>query len=406
LVRWLGLIWLLVRLFPFSMSIWSALPIELQHLILALVAYDDAPTARSLRLVSRDTNVLVLPIIYRNVLIETISDLRVTRIMAPPSSALHRLKNENYDPPRILSTYNTASLALVLPESLPSIENALARVGAVFSRIRYLAITSRNLSANAFWLRENCVKPKHIMLLHHGSPRPVNWRDKIFSQTTHIFTSSLDSHGRSTFADLSDLTHLAVSTHSELAENKIQDIARKLEWLLHPDTLPNLKILVLGITRFPYPPVRRIYTHLFIDPSAHEQYIRLLARWWTHLQVCLGHSKFHVLPDPIHPREEWDTWINSTSPDIWQRAISYRGQYSNSVVFEPRAVEVDDAHHVNVIDLLQTDDDTPLILDSPNARSQSSPKVDWEIDLIQREGYRESESLDPEEAGEYVTMGF
>lgn len=76
------------------------------------------------------------------------------------------------------------------------------------------------------------------------------------------------------------------------------------------------------------------------------------------------------------------------------------------MVFEPRAVEVDDAHHVNVIDLLQTDDDTPLILDSPNARSQSSPKVDWEIDLIQREGYRESESLDPEEAGEYVTMGF
>jgi len=75
------------------------------------------------------------------------------------------------------------------------------------------------------------------------------------------------------------------------------------------------------------------------------------------------------------------------------------------VIFEPRAVEVDGAHHVNVIDLLQTDDDTPLILDSPNTRSQPSPKVDWEIDLIQREGYRESESLDPEEAGEYV-MGF
>lgn len=65
-----------------------------------------------------------------------------------------------------------------------------------------------------------------------------------------------------------------------------------------------------------------------------------------------------------------------------------------------------DAHHINVIDLLQTNDDTPLTLDSPNARSQSSSKVDWEIDLIQREGYRESERLDPEEAGEYVTMGF
>jgi len=68
-------------------------------------------------------------------------------------------------------------------------------------------------------------------------------------------------------------------------------------------------------------------------------------------------------------------------------------------------VEVD-AHVINVIDLLQTDDDAPLALDSPNARSQSSPKVDWEIDLVQREGYRESERLDPEEAGEYVTMGF
>ncbi|KAF5357109.1 hypothetical protein D9756_006830 [Leucocoprinus leucothites] len=395
------------------MSLWSALPIELKRLILELVARDDLNDARWLRLVSHDINVLVLPIIFQNVLIESIPDLLgVTRTIAPPPTALHRLRDRILDPPRLLSTYNTISLALLLPENLPSIENALARVGAVFSRIRYLAITSRNLSSNAFWLRENHVRPTRIMLLHHGSPRPVNWRDEIFRDTTHIFTSSIDSHGRSTLSDLSNLTHLAISTHSELPDDKIRCISRKLEWLLDPDTLPNLESFVLGIQQFPRPPPERVCGHIIIDVSARERYTYLLTRWRTHLQVCLTQSKFYVLPDPLYPREEWEHWINSDPPDIWQRAMSFREKYPNSMVFEPRPAEghylADYWLNMIEIDFLQTDeDDPPLTPQKQNSHSRLFSKVDWEIDLVQREGYRESERLDPGEAGEFVhSLGF
>ena len=56
------------------MTVW---PVGLQHVILALVA----PWSRSV-------NVLVVPIIYRDVVIESMGDLRVTEIIAPPSSGL------------------------------------------------------------------------------------------------------------------------------------------------------------------------------------------------------------------------------------------------------------------------------------------------------------------------------
>lgn len=404
------------------MSLWPALPVELKRLILELVACDDANAARSLRLVSHDINILVLPIIFHDVLVENIADLlSVTRTISPPPSALHRLRNRIPDPPRLLSTYNTVSLALLLPESLPSIENALARVGSVFSRIRYLAITSRNLSSNAFWLRENQVRPTHIMLLHHGSPRPVNWRDKIFTHTTHMFTSSLDAHGRSTLADLStNLTHLAVGTHSELVEDKIRCIADKLEWLLDPDTLPNLQSLVLAIQHFPHPPSERICPHLIVNYSPRGRYTDLLMRWRTQLQCCLSSSKFYVLPDALYPRDEWDSWIYSDSPNIWRRAMFYRDRYPNSIVFEPRPpevnrhmdymlrmIQVDLLHQTSpsVVTVEDVDDDSPpLTPEKQNSRSNFFSKVDWEIDLVQRPGFRESERLDPGEAGEFVHM--
>jgi hypothetical protein len=410
------------------MSLWPALPVELKRLILELVARDDPNDARSLRIVSHDINVLVLPIIFHNVVVENIADLlSLTRTIAPPPSPLHRLKNHRIlDPPRLLSTYNTASLALLLPESLPSIENALARVGAVFSRIRYLAITSRNLSSNAFWLREIGVRPSHIMLLHHGSPRPVNWQDKMFRHTTHMFTSSLDAHGRSALADLSaSLTHLAVSTHAELGDEKIRWIVDKLEWLLDPDTLPNLQSLVLALDNFPHPPPERVCGHLVIDYAARERYIDLLTRWRTHLQFCLSSVKFYILPDPLYPRDEWENWIHADSPNIWQRAASYREKYPNSIVFESRPTEdryVDYWLSMIQIDLLQNttsassissvavvggvddDDSPPLTPENQNSRNRLFSKVNWEIDLVQREGYRESERLDPGEAGEFVHM--
>ncbi|KXN82308.1 hypothetical protein AN958_02740 [Leucoagaricus sp. SymC.cos] len=403
------------------MSLWPALPVELKRLVLELVARNDINDARSLRLVSRDINVLVLPIIFHSVVLENLPDLfTLTRTIAPLPTPVHRLRNRTpVHPPRPLSTYNTASLALLLPETRPSIENALAGVGAVFSRIRYLAITSRNLSSNAFWLRQNRVRPTHIMLLHHGSPRPVNWRDRIFSQTTHIFTSSLDSHGTSTLSDLSNLTHLAVSTHSEIAEDKIRYIVDKLEWILFdPDnTLPKLDALVLAIERFPHPPPERVCGHLVVDFLARERYMNVLTRWRTNLQQCLAASRFYILPDPLYPREEWDNWIHSSSPhhsqDIWRRAIAYRARYPNSIVFDPRPAEV--KHHMDYwfsmieVDLLHAEDDSdgspsPSLPPLPPEKTSLFCKVDWEIDLIQREGYRESERLDPGEAGEFVHM--
>lgn len=395
------------------MSLWPGLPIELKRLILELIALDDVNHARSLRLVSRDINVLVLPIIFNSIVIENVNDFNaVTRTILPPPSLLnYRLKKKKPDIPRILSTYNTTSLALLLRESLPSIENALASIGPVFSRIRYLAITSRNLSSNAFWLRENNVHPTRIMLLHHGSPRPVNWRDSIFNQITHIYTSSLDSHGRSTLSDLSNLTHIATSTHAELSDDKIRYISQKLEWLLDPDVFPQLQALVLALERFPRPPQRPPCGHLIIDLTARERYNNLLTRWRTHLQHCLSSSKFYILPDPHSPYTEWQNWIHTNSTDIWIKAISYREKHPNSTILNPQEPELkhylDQWLNIFQIDLLQSDISSHSTPVSKKCHIRRLTKIDWEIDLVQREGYRESERLDPGEAGEFEhVLGF
>lgn len=398
------------------MSLWPALPVELKRLILELVALDDINDARSLRFVSRDINVLVLPIVFNNIIIENIDDVvSVTLTILPPPAIHHKLRSRKPDPPRVLSTYSTTSLALLLPDSLPSIENALAGVGSAFSRLRYLAITSRNLSSNAFWLRDNYVRPTHLMLLHHGSPRPVNWRDTILRQVTHLFTSSLDSHGRSTLSDLHNLTHVAVQTHTELSEDTICYIADKLEWLLDVTVFPNLQALVLALDRFPKPPQHCKFTISYPqDTAARERYLILLSRWRINLQFCLSSCKFYILPDPRCPQTEWENWVHRDSQDIWCRARSYREKYPNSIVLDPREPEIrqdlDQWLTLIQVDLLQFDVSPPSssVSDTKSYRKRRYPKIDWEIDLVQRDGYRETDRLDPEEAGEYehVLGGF
>lgn len=459
-----GLAWF-VFLHLHTMSLWPALPTELKRLILELVAAHSDHLARQLRLVSKDINILVLPIIFRAVAIENIHDLLATAntILPPPS----KFRKSSSQIPRLLTTYNTAALALLLGESLPSIENALASIGPIFSRLQFLAITSRNLSNNAFWLRQNRVRPKRFMLLHHGSPRPVNWRDPIFSQVTHIFTSSLDSHGCSTLADLPNLTHIAATTRAELSEDRIRHIAHKLEWLLDGAAFPNLRSVVLALDRFPRPASRT-------DISARERYTAVLTRWRTSLAKCLASSRFYILPDPNPPMAEWDTWINgrpsssrlfysASSDDVWSKAQEYRDKYPNSTVLNPRegsfrrycldnlmkSVHINRRssdsnttshhHHSNSssssssstssvpfpIYLSDDDeeDDDPSYLENylsssdhhpsspsppPSKRCRNNNKnrkrytrVEWEIDLVQRDGYRDSDRLDPEENGEF-----
>lgn len=401
----------LASLCSYSMCLWSTLPVELKRLILELVALDDINNARSLRLVSRDINVLVLPIVFHNVTIEHITDLTtVARTILPPPSPHHKLKNKNPDPPRLLSTYTTASLALLIRQSLPSIEDALAAIGPAFSHIRYLAITSRNLSSNAFWLRANNVRPAYVMLLHHGSPRPVNWRDPILSRVTHLFTSSLDSHGRSTLSDLTNLTHIAVNTHAELPEDKIRCISEGLEWLLDADAFPRLQALVLALGRFPQPPHYGTISYLN-DATVQGHYTTLLSHWRTHLRLCLASSKFYVFPDPHQPHNEWENWIHGDSPDIWEQAASYRAKHPNSTIFDPREPEV--THDVDhLLRLIQVDflqfNGSLSAPEKTSCRKRRLYRVDWEVDLVQREGYRETERLDPEETGEYehVLGGF
>ena len=85
------------------------------------------------------------------------------------------LKSKLHIIPHLLSSYKVDTWVLVVNDWCPSIELALASVGPVFSGLSKLAITVRNLSSNAFWLRQRPIYAKVVFLIHYGSPHLVNF---------------------------------------------------------------------------------------------------------------------------------------------------------------------------------------------------------------------------------------
>src|SRR5258708_12568523 len=157
-----------------SPETWANLPLELIREILFILAMLSEQNARDLRLVSSDVNVLVLPLLFRNISINKTKDVaRLTTILLPKrKNHIPALKSRLHVIPRPLSTYKVKSCILVINDRRPSIEESLARIAPVFCSISNLAIPPRNLQAHGYCLTRPPTHPKLIMLLHSSSPSP------------------------------------------------------------------------------------------------------------------------------------------------------------------------------------------------------------------------------------------
>ncbi|KAG6907617.1 hypothetical protein DXG01_008194 [Tephrocybe rancida] len=332
--------------------VWSQLPIELTREIILYLASTDDRTARNLRLVCRSTNVWVLPLLFRSLTFTTPEHITRFASILLPKRKLHipALKSDLHNSPRALSSYSIESLALVVNTRLPSVETALANVALAFSRLKNLFITSKNLSSNGHWLRRYPIRPTTMMLLHFGSPHLVNYKDPIFQSVTHLYTSTLAGYRGSHVTDLPQLTHLAVHTRLDHPPEVIVSIA--IDFLSILEAAPQLKLLVFTLDAEDIDDVR-------ID------------QWVTLLASRIKDSRFIVLPYFRHPRMEWEGLLRE-QPNVWERAVAYMA--------------------------VKKDEDTCKIIrymaeEMRNLRAekawlaQHKLRVNWEIDLVQREGY-------------------
>ncbi|GLB42466.1 hypothetical protein LshimejAT787_1104810 [Lyophyllum shimeji] len=334
-----------------NIAVWSRLPIELTREIILCLASTDTNEARSLRLVSRHTNVWVLPLLFRTLTLTT--QEQVTRFASTllPKRKLHipALKSNLHNFPRPLSSYTIESLALVVNTRLPSVENALANVAPAFSRLKNLAITGQDLSANAHWLRQHPIHPPNMMILHFGSPYLVNFRDPIFRCVTHLYTSTLDGHRGSFVADVSQLSHLAVHTRLDHHPEIMSLIVERFLYLL--DNMLQLQLFVFVLDSDDGP-----------EEKSNE--------WMAALTPCLDDKRFIVLPHFRDPRMEWEAMLKGQN-SVWDRALAWRDIRQRG---DPREIL---EYRNEVMDEFRSEKRRLLEKRHP---------VEWEIDLVQREG--------------------
>ncbi|KAG6884892.1 hypothetical protein C0993_007401 [Termitomyces sp. T159_Od127] len=273
------------------------------------------------------------------------------------------LKSNLHTVPRALSSYSIESLALMVNTQLPSVETALASVAPAFSQLKTLYITSRNLTSNAYWLRRYPIRPTTIVILHFGFPHLVNYQDPIFQCVTHLYTSTFVGYRESYVTDLPHLTHLAVHTRLQHPPETIMSITTEFRRVL--ESAPCLQLFVFTVDEDDVP-----------AETVHE--------WNTALELCIEDRRFVVLPHFRDPRMEWEGLLRG-QPDVWERALAW-------------------------LTVMEGDEDEALrCRAAATQRLQADrawlagikPRVDWEIDIVQREGYTPFEG-DPTENREAV----
>lgn len=349
-----------------SSEVWSRLPIELIREIILYLGSTSSQIARALRLVSRSTNVWVLPVLFRTLTFTTPDHITRFASTLLPKRKLHipALKSNLHTFPRPLASYTIESIALVVNTRLPSVEIALASVAPAFARVKNLVITGQNLSSNAHWLRQHPIYPKQMMILHFGSPHMVNFREPIFHSVTHLYTSVLFGYRNSSMVDLPQLTHLAVHTRTHPLADVAGEVVDQIRKTLQAMGQLQLFVLVLH--------------------SDANQGI-----WMRILEPCLADAKFVLLPYFRNPRMEWQGMLEDRN-SVWDRARAWRG-----VGYRDLYVKI--LQRETILTVLRSEE-TCL-----EQKKHSDPE--WEVDLVQRENYSPYEG-DPTERREATMTMF
>jgi len=347
-----------------SDKLWSQLPLELIREIILILAQWNTEKARELRFVSNDINTLVLPILFRHVIMifpEHVNRFTAT-LLPKRKNYIPALKSKLHVMPRMLSSYEVDSWVLVINDRRPSIESALASIAPVFVGLSKLAITGQNLSSNAFWLRQHAIHPTILLLVHYGSPHLVNFYDPIFKSVTHLYTCITHGHRYSTVADLPCLIHLAVSTRPDLPETTARNVAASLAAILQVcDNLKSL-VVVMELTGLDDPQYRI---------------------WEGWLKECLADKRFVFLPDYRTPRMEWGDIVHERG-NLWDRASDWR--------------------HLDAIGEPMRSLLRQQLLDTSRKQRDLFPSLahrreeEWEIDLVQRDNYH-TQADDPDLRG-------
>ncbi len=365
------------------------LPLELIREVLFLLAMTSHRKARELRLVSSDVNVLVLPLLFRNIVITTPNDVYQLTTVLLPKRKYHipALKSRFHVMPRPLATYNVESCVLVINDRRPSIEEALARIAPVFCSISKLAITARNLQAHGYWLRKHPIRPKIMVIVHYGSPHLFNYHDPIFENVTHLYTSTLYGHRSSTVIDLPSLTHLAVCTRPDLPEAIANSIVDSLCAIL--EECKTLQMLVLVMD----------FGSSFISD------IRM-PLWESRLDDFTSDNRFVFLPDFRAPRLEWEDIVRDSAPitssaagldgpesfydSVWKRAEGWR-RVLKGLSDTPYTPEF---FNKNVLHLAFLRQSHLRVIAGESFSNHHGPE--WEIDLVERDNYEHPKASDPD----------
>jgi hypothetical protein len=363
---------------------WANLPLELIRQILVDLALSGPQYARTLRLVSSDVNVLVLPLLFRDISICTTRDVsRLTTILLPKRKHnIPALKSRLHIIPRPLSTYTVGSCVLVINDRRPSIEEALAKIAPVFCGISNLAITARNLQAHGYWLRKHPVRPRTMMIVHYGSPCLVNYHDPIFENVRYLYTSVTHGHRASCVADLPSLTHLAVSTRRDLPEATARNVAASLHAILAQcQTLQRL-VLVLD------------YGSLLSSGP-------IISEWESRVESCLSDRRFILLPDFRPPRLEWEDLVahdpqkGAHHESLWQRAERWKKRYSQATTTTTQC----HAFERQKLWFAFLSDTQLRTAAAGGAGSTQYRELEWEIDLVERDDYQHPKASDPDLKG-------
>ena len=340
---------------------------ELLREIILCLGSTSTHAACKLRLVSRNFNVWVLPLLFRTVTFTTPD--HVTRFAATllPKRKVHipAMKSTLHTLPRPLSSYAITSLAFVVHTRLPSVEIGLASVAPAFTQVKNLVVTARNLSSNAHWIRHHPIRPRYMMVVHFGFPHLFNYREPIFESVTHLYTSVLTGLRGTSVADLPCLTHLAVHTRGGISSFSAWGVANQIAKIL--GTLPRLKrfVLVLG------------------DPPADEAQ---LEEWKELLGSCMHDKRFSLLPFFRELRREWQDIVEGRE-SVWDRADAWRSLENET-----------SARKLSYLAAL-VDGQYPV----PSALQKKPQEPEWEIDLVQRVDYSPYEG-DPAEKGDFADL--